>query len=135
MRLKARNRSFEFPRPALVMGILNITPDSFYDGGIFFDRSRAVARALELIQLGADIVDIGGESTRPRATAVSEREELARVIPVIEEVMTQSPSAFLSIDTQKPAVARLAVEAGACMINDIAANREHPEMWEVAAES
>ena len=114
-----------------VMGVVNVTPDSFSDGGRHDTTSAAVAHALWLIDQGADILDIGGESTRPGAEPVSEAEELARVIPVIEGVRRQSGVA-LSIDTMKPGVARAAVMAGATMWNDVAALRE-PGALEAAA--
>jgi dihydropteroate synthase len=104
------------------MGILNITPDSFSDGGVFFARDKAVARARTMVEQGADIIDIGGESTRPGANAVSLQEELDRVLPVIEAIHAAVPVA-LSIDTSKPAVMRAAVAAGAGLINDVMALR------------
>src|SRR5579862_3250508 len=112
MRLRAGQFDFTFPRPVMVMGILNVTPDSFSDGGKFFDTAAAVARGLELASDGAEILDIGGESTRPRATPVPEAEELRRVIPVIEQLAGQLKIP-ISIDTMKPAVARAALAAGA----------------------
>lgn len=134
MLLRTRKYSFTFPRPALVMGVINVTPDSFSDGGRFLDTSSAVTHALDLIAQGAEILDIGGESTRPGATPVSEAEELRRVLPVLEQLAgrVQVP---LSIDTVKPAVARAALAAGASMVNDIAANRDEAEMWRVVAET
>ncbi|MFQ5935340.1 MAG: dihydropteroate synthase [Acidiferrobacterales bacterium] len=109
-------------RRTAVMGILNVTPDSFSDGGLFFSRDRAVKRGLELVEGGADIVDVGGESTRPGAEAVSTQEELDRVIPVIE-ALRDAVSVPISVDTLKPAVMREAVSAGAGMINDVQALR------------
>ena len=129
---KADGFEFTFPRPALVMGILNVTPDSFSDGGEYDEVERAVARAVAMINEGADIIDIGGESTRPNAEVVSEEEEIARVVPVIDRLSGQT-EALISIDTQKPAVAEAALDAGARIVNDIAANRESPEMWELVA--
>ena len=134
MLLRARHFKFEFPRPALVMGVLNITPDSFSDGGQFFDSAAAIARGEELARAGADILDIGGESTRPGATPVPEAEELRRVIPVIK-ALAQRLKISLSIDTMKPAVARAAITAGASIINDVAANRADDSMWRLAAET
>ena len=125
--------SFEFPRPPLVMGILNVTPDSFSDGGMFLEPHRAVKHALQLEREGASIIDIGGESTRPGAPVVSEVDELRRVIPVIEALALQLKIP-ISIDTQKPAVARAALRAGAAIVNDIAAHRSEDEMWRIAAE-
>jgi dihydropteroate synthase len=111
----------------LVMGVLNVTPDSFSDGGRFLDRERAVAHGLEMAAAGADVVDVGGESSRPRARRVPEKEELRRVVPVIEAL---APTVRVSVDTVKPAVARAAIAAGATLVNDISAS-----MWEVAAEA
>jgi len=115
------------------MGIVNVTPDSFSDGGKFFNPQRAVAHALELVEQGAEILDIGGESTRPGAKPVSEKEELRRVIPVIKKLAAKI-KVPLSIDTMKPAVARAALAAGAGIVNDVAANRPDDAMWKVAAE-
>ena len=133
MKLQARDFTFTFPRPALVMGIVNVTPDSFSDGGKYFTTKAAVAQALELIAQGAEMLDIGGESTRPQAAPVSEAEELRRVLPVIE-ALTECVKIPLSIDTQKPAVARAALQAGASLVNDIAANRADEAMGRVVAE-
>lgn len=136
MLLRARHFEFRFPRPALVMGVVNVTPDSFSDGGQFLDARKALVQALRLVEEGADILDIGGESTRPNATPVSEEEELRRVLPVIRELaqVTRVPMP-ISIDTMKPAVARAAVEAGASLINDVAANRTEPSMAQLARDS
>ena len=106
-------------RKALVMGIVNVTPDSFSDGGKFFLPEVAISHASKLIMQGADIIDIGGESTRPGAEQVSESEELKRVIPVIEKIRTDNPTILISIDTTKASVAKHAVEAGADIINDV----------------
>jgi dihydropteroate synthase len=118
-------RAITEDRP-LVMGILNVTPDSFSDGGEWFDGHRAVIRGHEMIKEGADIVDVGGESTRPGAQSVPIGEELRRVIPVIEEL---APHVRVSIDTTKTGVARAAVAAGATLINDVSAS-----LWPIAAE-
>src|SRR5208282_2986335 len=115
------------------MGVVNVTPDSFSDGGKFFDPSRAVVQALELVSQGAEILDLGGESTRPGAEPVGETEEMRRVLPVIEQLVTRVKIP-LSIDTMKPAVARAALQAGASIVNDVAANREADAMWKVVAE-
>lgn len=128
---RAGERAWEFPRSPLIMGIVNVTPDSFSDGGQHATTEAAVAHALQLAAEGADLLDIGGESTRPGALAVTEAEELARVIPVIEQLADQTDAA-LSIDTQKPAVAEAALATGAVVINDIAANRTDPQMWQIA---
>ena len=106
-------------RETLVMGIVNVTPDSFSDGGKFFSPEVAIRHASKLITQGADIIDIGGESTRPGAEQVSESEELKRVIPVIEKIRTDNPTILISIDTTKASVAKHAVEAGADIINDV----------------
>jgi dihydropteroate synthase len=133
MIFRARQFEFIFPRPALVMGIVNVTPDSFSDGGRFLDSAKAVAHARKLVGQGADILDIGGESTRPGAKPVAENEELRRVIPVIEQLATKIKIP-ISIDTMKPAVARAALQTGASIVNDVAANRENDAMWKVVSE-
>ena len=134
MILRARQFEFTFPRPALVMGIVNVTPDSFSDGGTFLEPARAVEHALRLVEEGAEIIDLGGESTRPGAMPVSEAEELDRVMPVLE-ALAGRVKAVVSIDTYKPAVARAAIGAGAAMLNDIGALHNDSAMWRVAAES
>src|SRR6516162_7936842 len=134
MVLRARHLEFRFPRPALVMGIVNVTPDSFSDGGQFLAPQAAVDRALKLIAQGAEIIDVGGESTRPHAVPVPEADELERVIPVIKTLAarTQVP---ISIDTMKPTVARAALDAGASIVNDVAANRSDDALWRIIAET
>lgn len=122
----------DFSNGPLVMGIVNVTPDSFSDGGRFLDNEKAVEHALRLEDEGADILDIGGESSRPFAEAVSEEEELRRVIPLIYE-LSKKVSAPISIDTTKARVAKLAVEAGASIVNDISAMTIDPEMLSTAA--
>lgn len=117
----------------LIMGILNATPDSFSDGGRFDSVDRAVAAAQEMIEAGADLIDVGGESTRPGATPVAEAEELARVIPVIEALAARFDCP-LSVDTSSPVVMTRAVEAGACLINDVRA-LTRPGALEAAAAS
>src|SRR6266850_3093093 len=134
MILRAGQFEFTFPRPALIMGIINVTPDSFSDGGQFLDAKTAVAHALQLVEEGADIIDIGGESTRPQASPVAEAEELRRVMPVIERLAGRI-KVPISIDTMKPAVARAALQAGASIVNDIAANRGDDEMGRLVAET
>jgi dihydropteroate synthase len=134
MLLRARQFEFRFPRPALVMGIVNVTPDSFSDGGRFAAEDAAVSHGLDLVQQGAELLDIGGESTRPGALPVSEAEELRRVIPVIERLAAQA-NVPLSIDTMKPSVARAALASGASFVNDVAANRNDDAMWRVVAET
>lgn len=134
MILKARQFTYEFPRPALVMGIVNVTPNSFSDGGRFLEPRAAVEHAQQLVEQGAEIIDVGGESTRPGVAPVEEAEELRRVVPVIKELAgrIQVP---ISIDTMKPAVARAALEAGAAIVNDIAANRLEDSMWRITAKA
>jgi dihydropteroate synthase len=133
MIFRGRQFEFRFPRPALVMGIVNVTPDSFSDGGKFFDADSAVDHAIRLVKEGAEIIDVGGESTRPKAEPVSEEEEIRRVLPVIEK-LAGKVRVPISIDTMKPKVARRALEAGACIVNDVAASRENDEMRLVVAE-
>jgi dihydropteroate synthase len=133
MLLRARQFEFRFPRPALVMGVVNVTPDSFSDGGKYLDADAAVAHALDLVEQGAEILDIGGESTRPGAEPVDEKEELRRVIPVIERLASKV-TIPLSIDTTKPAVARGALQAGASIVNDVAAYRDNHELWKIVSE-
>lgn len=116
------------------MGILNVTPDSFSDGGRYETREAAVAQAGRMLKEGAAILDIGGESTRPGAAEVSTGDEIGRVVPVIEEILRSHPEAVLSIDTSKPAVASAALAAGARIINDVTGFRD-PRMIEVAADS
>lgn len=118
----------------LLMGILNVTPDSFFDGNRFTTRETALAHALDLIEQGADIIDVGGESTRPYSSGVSIDEELARVIPVIEDIRARSP-VVVSIDTRKAAVAEQALSAGAGIINDVSGLSYDSRMGRVAAEA
>lgn len=117
----------------VVMGILNVTPDSFYDGGRYAQPEAAVRRALQMVEEGADILDIGGESTRPGSQPVSEEEELCRVLPVIEAIRERT-DVPLSIDTTKSRVAERALQAGACMVNDISGLGFDPRMAEVVAQ-
>ena len=118
---------------ALLMGVLNVTPDSFSDGGEFFATEAAVKHGLAMAESGADIIDVGGESTRPGATPVPPNDEMERVLPVIEQ-LTQATRASLSIDTSKAVVARAAIEKGAVIINDITGGRGDPGMFALAAE-
>ena len=120
-RLVAGRHALDLTRPR-VMGILNVTPDSFSDGGRFLDRTLAIAHARAMLADGADLVDVGGESTRPGAVPVGEAEEIDRVVPVIEALV--SDGAIVSVDTMKPAVMRAAIAAGASMVNDVRALRE-----------
>ena len=116
------------------MGIVNVTPDSFSDGGRFLKADVAIAHGLRLVSEGADIIDVGGESSRPNAAPVPESEELQRVLPVIEGLADET-LVPISVDTSKPNVAREALEAGASIVNDIAANRSDSIMWRVVAEA
>ncbi len=144
-------RSLHLGRRTQIMGVLNVTPDSFSDGGRYFQTDRAVEQALQMLADGADIIDVGGESTRPGAavttaedkarggetgqskTPVSEAEELRRVLPVIEAIRRARPEAILSIDTYKAGVARAAVELGAEIVNDVSAFRWDPNMADTVA--
>jgi dihydropteroate synthase len=125
--------SLEFSKKTSIMGILNITPDSFSDGGLFFDKSAAVKRAFQIEEEGADIIDIGGESTRPGSEPLHLEEELRRTIPVIETIAKEL-TIPISIDTYKAPVARRALDAGASMVNDISGLRFDPEMPGVVSE-
>ncbi len=148
-------RTLELGKRTLIMGILNVTPDSFSDGGLYLDSEKATAHALRLLEEGADIIDVGGESTRPGASvaaasapdtskaspsssapkpAVSPEEELRRVLPVVTAVKKQRPDAVLSIDTYKASVARAAAAAGAEIVNDVSALRWDPQMAGTIAE-
>ena len=150
-----RSRSLQLGKRTLIMGVVNVTPDSFSDGGSYFDRDRAVEHGLKLLGDGADIIDVGGESTRPGAsvlsaaeadppdasssqiapkTAVSEKEELERVIPVITALRQKRGDAVISVDTHKAAVARAAVEAGAEVVNDVSGFRWDSRMPRTLAE-
>jgi dihydropteroate synthase len=128
---KLARRSIPYGSRTLVMGILNVTPDSFSDGGRFFDLRAALSRAEQLTLEGADIIDIGGESTRPGSIEVDDEEELRRVVPLIRELTNQG-GPIISVDTTKAAIARAAVDAGAEIINDISGLRFDPGMAEVA---
>jgi dihydropteroate synthase len=130
-RWQCRDRVLDLGQP-VVMGVLNVTPDSFSDGGRFSDRDAALAQALRMVEDGAAIIDIGGESTRPGAEAASVDQELARVMPVIERLRRES-AVFISIDTSKPGVMRAACEAGADIINDVRALAEPGALAAAAA--
>jgi dihydropteroate synthase len=127
-------RSLSYGERTLVMGVLNVTPDSFSDGGEFFSLDRALAHAEQMIAEGADIIDIGGESTRPGSAFVTEAEELQRVIPVIERLAAKT-SVPISIDTTKSSVARAAIAAGAEIVNDISGLRFDPLIADEAAKA
>ncbi len=130
MELKCGHRLLDLSRP-VVMGILNVTPDSFSDGGAYPDTAQAAARARQMVEEGAELIDVGGESTRPGAAAVDSETEISRVVPVIEAIRA-SCDAVISIDTSKPEVMQAAAAAGAAFINDVRALRE-PGALEVAA--
>jgi dihydropteroate synthase len=121
-------------RPYTIMGVVNVTPDSFSDGGAFDDELSAIAHARRLVSEGASIVDVGGESTRPGADPVPTEEELARVIPVVEGVAGLNLPAQVSIDTMKVAVAEAALDAGASYVNDVTAFRQEPELAALVAD-
>lgn len=129
---RGRNFAFSFPGRTLLVGVVNVTPDSFFDGGKFFDATAAVEHGLELVEEGADILDVGGESSRPGAAVVSEEEELRRIVPVVE-ALSSKVKAPISVDTMKPKVAERALAAGAAIVNDIAGNREGDAMWATVA--
>lgn len=131
---RLRTRTLRFGRRPLLMGIVNVTPDSFSDGGQFFDPDAAIAHGLRLAAEGADLLDIGGESTRPRAEPVAADEELRRVMPVVR-ALCEKTSLPVSIDTSKASVARQALEAGAEIINDITGLTGDGEMVDVARQS
>lgn len=133
MKLTWSNFSLDFSKKTYIMGVLNVTPDSFSDGGLYLDKSLAVRRAHEMIEDGADIIDIGGESTRPGSEPVSLEEEIARTIPVIE-ALAKDIKVPISIDTYKAEVAKRALDAGASMVNDISGLRFDPDMPEVVSE-
>lgn len=129
-----RGRAFDLSARGLIVGIVNATPDSFSDGGRFLDAGEAVRHGLQLVGEGADLLDVGGESTRPGAVPVSEKEEIGRVIPVIES-LRRNTDAPISIDTSKASVAEAAIAAGADIINDVTALGGDSRMGEVAASS
>ncbi len=147
-RWQLRSRALELGPRTLIMGVVNVTPDSFSDGGQFLDPQRAVEHAVQLLEEGADILDIGGESTRPGAQiaaegasatvrtrpVVTEEEELQRVLPVVRGILRQRPGAVISVDTYKSGVARAAGAAGAEVINDVSAFQWDPKMASTCAE-
>ena len=136
------SRTLQLGKRTLIMGVVNVTPDSFSDGGVNIDRGRAVEYAIQLLHDGADIIDVGGESTRPGAkvlavesgVGVTEKEELERVIPVIAAVKQKRPKTVISVDTYKAAVARRAIEAGAEIVNDVSGFLWDPKMAKTLAE-
>ncbi len=131
---RAGSREIMIDRP-IIAGVLNVTPDSFSDGGNFFSPEKAVEHAARMIVDGADIIDVGGESTRPGAKIVPDDEEIRRTVPVIAEIRRRFPHVPISIDTTKSAVATNAIEAGADIVNDVSAFRLDPEMRKVARDS
>lgn len=147
-RWQLRSRSLELGERTLIMGVVNVTPDSFYDGGSFLPTEKAVEHGLSLLDQGADILDIGGESTRPGAhvrgeesssalpnqPSVSAEEELRRIMPVLEGILRSRPTALVSVDTYKAAVARAAIAAGAEIVNDVSAFQWDPEMALICAD-
>src|SRR3954451_1577169 len=128
---RLRSRTLQFGRRPLLMGIVNVTPDSFSDGGQFLDHQAAIAHALRLLDEGADILDIGGESTRPYSTPVTAEEELRRVTPVLAELRRARPEAVLSIDTAKANVARAAIGSGVEIVNDVTGLAGDPLMLDL----
>src|SRR5580692_1179148 len=128
-------RALELGRRTLIMGIVNVTPDSFSDGGLYVDAEKAVARAEQLLDEGATIIDVGGESTRPGTSeVVSEEEERKRVLPVVRDLKRRRPTAVMSVDTYKASVARAAVELGAEIVNDVSGFRWDQKMAKTLAE-
>jgi len=132
-RWKVGGNVIDLSNRALLMGVLNVTPDSFSDGGEFFSTEAAVKHGLAMAQSGADIIDVGGESTRPGAKGIAPNDEIKRVLPVIEQ-LAAAVAIPISIDTSKAAVARAALDAGAVIINDVSGGRADPEMFALAAE-
>ena len=133
MQLQLRDRAVDPSTSPLVMGVLNVTPDSFSDGGSYSTAEEAVARAFEIITEGADIIDIGPESTRPGSRPVAPDDQIARAVPVVAAVREANPRITISIDTRLAPVAQAALDAGADMINDISALGDDPGMVEVVA--
>jgi dihydropteroate synthase len=129
---RCRDRAVSLGDRTLVMGIVNVTPDSFSDGGMLSDAAAAVKHGLRLLEEGADVVDVGGESTRPGSDPVSAAEELQRVLPVVEGLRREAPEALLSVDTRKADVARAAITAGADVVNDVGAGAD-PGMFDAVA--
>lgn len=134
MKFKFKDREFECGKNSRLMGILNVTPDSFSDGSQFLNHEKAIDHALEMFESGADIIDIGGESTRPGATEVSIEEEINRVIPVLSKLKSIKPDMIISIDTTKKQVVEVALKEGADIINDISGLQFNPQIAKLAAE-
>jgi dihydropteroate synthase len=133
MKITWSNFSLDFNKKTYIMGVLNVTPDSFSDGGLFFSEKKAIEHVLRLVEEGADIIDIGGESTRPGSEPVSVEEEIRRTIPVINAI-SREIEVPISIDTYKAEVARRALDAGASIVNDISGLRFDPDMPKVVSE-
>jgi dihydropteroate synthase len=133
-RFRARSKAFDLGPRTWLIGVVNVTPDSFFDGGLYFEPARAIERALALAAEGADIIDIGGESTRPGSSPIPAKEEKKRILPVIE-ILKQKKEVLISVDTSKAEVAESALAAGADIINDISAGRFDPRMLPLAARS
>lgn len=131
-RFRTRGKIFELGQRTWLVGVVNVTPDSFFDGGLYFEPARAIDRALALAAEGADIIDIGGESSRPGSNPIPAKEEKKRILPVVE-VLKQKNSVLISVDTTKAEVAEAALAAGADIINDISAGRFDPRMLPIAA--
>ena len=129
---KIAGRTVDLSQHAMIMGVLNVTPDSFSDGGAFFTTEKAIEQGMRMAAEGAQIIDVGGESTRPGAESVSAEEEFARVLPVIAKLHEMTP-AFISIDTSKASVALGALKAGGSIIYDVSGVRADPEMMKLAA--
>ena len=132
--LSSRGRRLELSRPA-IMGVVNVTPDSFSDGGMFLNPTLAIEYAELLLTQGADLVDVGGMSTRPGSDAVSVQEECDRVVPVVEGLRSARPEAWISVDTSRDAVAQAALLAGADIINDVRGLQESPKIADVVCEA
>lgn len=130
-----RSKHLPIGQKTWLMGIVNVTPDSFSDGGSYLDPAQAVQHGMDLASQGADLLDIGGESTRPGSAPVSAKEEANRVVPVIKGLRKELPDIILSIDTTKASVAHLAVEAGVDIVNDVSAGTQDPEMFNLVASS
>ncbi len=133
MTICCKGELLDLSRPR-VMGILNCTPDSFFDGGRFWDPYVAFRQAASMLEAGADIIDVGGYSSRPGAAEVAEEEELKRVLPVIEGLVEEFPGVLISVDTFRSRVAREALDAGAALVNDISAGLRDPHMLPLVAE-
>jgi dihydropteroate synthase len=123
------------PPRTLVMGVINVTPDSFSDGGTHFDTRVAISAGLRMLEEGADIIDVGGESTRPGSDPVPVEEELARAVPVIQGILLHRPNAVISVDTRRSAVAEAAIGAGAKIINDVSGFRDDPVLVEIGRDA